>query len=151
MINSTYIPKRYDDLNADSCMVDDQGIQGSIPAGTTANIDLKITDDHLITGVQMSANNANFGDSVSLQVVDKDEMLEAIYGSAITAEYPNYPILRQFATNWRINSDTQVKLDKDKLYPAKIIDGLYLRVVYTSTGSTDVDIITNYELHKVLI
>ena len=124
MINSTYTPKRFEDLNADSCMVDNIGIQGTAAAGTTTNIDLKLTDDHLITGMDVSADNATFGDTVSLQVVDKDLMLEGIYGAGITTMYPNYPILRQFGTNFGINSDTQIKLSKTHSYPAKIIAGL---------------------------
>jgi hypothetical protein len=152
MQNSTYTPKRFEDLNADCCMVNDQGCQATIPAGTTGNMDLKLIDDHLLTGVQISAHGSAFGDSINLQVIDKDLIIESAYGHAIAVvKYPNYPVLRQFSTNWKINSDTQMKLDKEKLYPAKVIAGLYLRATYTSTGSTDVDLIANYELHILTV
>src|SRR5271165_1961125 len=102
MINSTYVAKRFEDLNADSCMVDAQSVQGTVTAGQTANIDLKLNDDHFITGLEVVANNSNFGDTVTMQVVDTDGVLPAKYGAYWTSQqpilYPNYPVLRQFAT-----------------------------------------------------
>ena len=154
MINSTYAPKRYEDLNSDSCTVDNQTIQDVADAGTSTNIDLKLTDDHLITGIQLIVENANFGDTVTMQVVDNDGVLPTVYGPYWTAEqpvlYPNYPVLRQFATNWGLSSDVQVKFDEGQLYPAKIIAGLYIRIIYTSTGTSNVNVIANYRLHMVL-
>jgi hypothetical protein len=151
MINSNYVAKRYEDLNADTCMVNNQSVQSTVAAGQSANIDLKLTDDHFITGSILLANNANFGDVVTLQVMDRDLNLQGIYGAGITTMYPNYPVLRQFVTNWGVSADTQLKIDKTHSYPAKIMAGLYLRAIYTSTGTSNVNVILNYELHIVLV
>ena len=35
-------------------------------------------------------------------------------------------------------------------YPAKVYAGLYLRLIYTSTGASNVAVAINYSLHKVL-
>lgn len=150
MINSTYAPKRFEDLNADGCMLNEQGVQDTVTAGQTTFIDLTLTDDHLLTGLQISANGTSFGDTINLQVVDKGSMLQNLYGSAITTMYPNYPVLRQFGTNIALCSDQQFKIEKEKMYPAKVIGGLTLRVIYHSIGSTNVNVAVNYELHKVM-
>jgi len=149
MINSTYSPKRFEDLNADTCMLNAQGISGTAIAGTATNIDLHITDDHIFTGMTVMANSSAFGDTLTLQVVDKDSLLANIPG--ISTMYPNYPVLRQFGTNLCIVSDAQTKLTKEGTYPAKVIAGLYIRIIYTSVGSINVDLSVNYELHKVLV
>jgi hypothetical protein len=152
MINSTYAPKRFDDLNADCCMVNNMGVSITVTAGSTGTLDLLLSDDHLITGLELMAMNSNFGDLVTLQVVDTNNMLLNAYGSAyVTANYPQYPVLRQFATNCVVNSDTQVKLIKEKTYPAKVNAGLTIRCLYTSKGSSDVNLAINYELHKLLV
>ena len=150
MINSKFAPINYDILNIKDCMVNNQGVQQTISNGITGNIDLKLTDDHLLTGVQVIVDKSVFGDTLNLQVCDKDLMLQGVYGAAITTMYPNYPILRQFATNWVVNSDCQIKISKEKLYPAKIYAGLYLRCSYTSTGTVPVNVAVNYDLHICL-
>jgi hypothetical protein len=154
MINSTYVAKRFEDLNSDACMLNAQSATATIAAGSTTNVDLQLTDDHFITGLEAVANNSNFGDTVTMQIVDNDNVLPTAYGAYWTTEqpilYPTYPILRQFATNWAINSDTQLKFAQTALYPAKVIAGLTVRAIYTSTGTTNVNVAMNYELHKIL-
>src|ERR1019366_4247485 len=134
MINSTYVPKRFEDLNSDTCILNAQGAAGTITAGTTANIDLQLTDDHIFTGMTVLATNSVFGDTATLQVVDKDSILASIPGISIM--YPTYPIMRQFGTNLNLPADVQTKIDKEGMYPAKVIAGLYIRLIYTSTGTS---------------
>lgn len=151
MQNSTYVPKRFEDLNSDTCMLNSQGLTHTATAGVSTNLDYKLLDDHILTGLELLANSSNFGDTTTLQVVDKDLMLQGIYGAGITTMYPAYPVLRQFGTNINLPSDTQLKINKQGVYPARIITGLYLRLIYNSTGSTDVSVAVNYVLHKLLV
>lgn len=119
-----------------------QGVKGVVDANTTASIDLKMLDDNFITGGMLSVKDAAFGDTVTLQVIDKDNILG--YGANV--------VLRQFITNWYIMSDTQLQLNLDLSYPAKVLSGLYLRAVYTSTSeSVSPVVVINYYLHKALL
>lgn len=154
MVNSTYTPKRFEDLNSDAVMLNGQCAAGTATAGAATNIDLQLTDDHIITGMTVIANGSNFGDTVTMQVIDNAGIVSAMYGVNWTAMqptlYPNYPILRQFATNIMLPSDIQTKINKEAMYPAKVLANLYLRLIYSSTGTTNVSVAVNYELHKVL-
>ena len=137
--NTLYNPVRTVDFDKTKLTFDGQGVSATITAGATSNLDYILTDDCLITGLELIVNDGNYGDTVSLRLVD-------------TTGFTGYPagtVLDQFGTNWNIApvSDTQF----DIVYPAKIIAGLTLRVAYTSTGSNDVFLAVNYKLHKVLV
>jgi len=151
MINSVSAPKRFEDLNSDSYMLNAQGVTGTAIAGTSTNIDLSLTDDHIFTGLELMASSTTFGDTVTFQVVDKTSMLIGIYGAGITSIYPAYPVLRQFGTNLNLPSDEQMKISKEGSYPAKVLAGLCIRCIYNSVGTTNVSVGINYEIHRVLV
>ena len=132
-INTTYKPSKVSDFEASKLNANYQSIQGTCTAGTIKNLDMVLTDDHLISGMEVTARGSNFGDTISFQV---------LMGATV---------VNQFVTNWGVCTDTQVKIAKEIAYPAKLYAGLTLRVVYTSTGTVDVNIIINLDLHKVLI
>lgn len=134
MINSTYKPNNISEFEASKLNANFQGISGICIAGQSLNLDLTMTEDHLITGVQLLAKGSNFGDRITLQVV-----------------HPVYGVVNQFASDWQVCSDSEIKLDKEVIYPAKLFTGLILRVLYVSTGSIPVQVLVNYDLHKVLI
>lgn len=139
MIGSTYNPRCENDFDKTKLAFDAQGVSITCAAGVTTDLDYTLADDCLLTGLELIVNSGNYGDSVNFQVVD-------------TTGFTGYPagtVLDQFATNWNIApvSDTQF----DVIYPAKIIAGLTLRVVYTSTGSSAVFVAINYKLHKCLV
>jgi hypothetical protein len=140
MTGSTFNPVRISDFDKTKLTFDAQGAMMTVSAGQTTNVDLTLTDDCLITGAWLvSDSNTAFGDYACLQVVDT---------TGITG-YPAGTVLSQFVTNWYVipNMDEQF----DVPYPAKIIAGLTLRLVYISTGTNNAFIAVNYKLHKVLV
>jgi hypothetical protein len=112
---------------------------GTVTAGQTSNIDLKMNDDMLLTGGLLLAKGGVFGDTVAAQVVDVDNILGLGAGA----------VLNQFVS-W-ILPDSPVSMQLEVPYPSKIIAGLYLRLAYTSIGATNVQVGVNYMTHKVLI
>jgi hypothetical protein len=139
--NTTYNPPNIDAFIKTALNYDAVGVTGTAAAGNTTNIDYALTNDTLITGAQVLTNTAAFGDSISFQVVDVNNILG--YGANV--------VLNQFVTNWQLRADSQEQIDLKVNYPAKIITGLYLRLIYVSTGTSPVAVAINYSLHKVLL
>jgi hypothetical protein len=137
--NTGYNPLHIDDFEKDKLNYNGQGISVTITAGQTQNLDYTLTDDCLITGAWIISNAGNYGDYVHFQVVDPSGTFTGTPGT----------VLNQFATMlyFPAQADTQI----DIVYPAKILAGMTLRVVYTSTGDTNVFLAVNYKLHKVLV
>jgi hypothetical protein len=136
---TTFNPVRTSDFDKTKLNFNAQGVSANIIASSVQNIDLTLADDCLMTGAWVVINGATQGDTLIFQVVD-------------TTGFTGYPagtVLNQFITNWYPNVNTDVQLDM--VYPAKVIAGLTLRVVYTSIGTTNPFIAINYKLHKVLI
>jgi hypothetical protein len=140
MINSTLKITQLEQFSSINVNGNNQGVIATATAGTTTNIDLKLVDDCFITGGVLRTNAATFGDHATFQVIDIDNILG--YGANT--------ILGQYNTNWYMCSDRQTQVDENSPYPAKILANLYLRVKYTSIGSTDVIVCLNYRLHKAL-
>lgn len=118
-----------------------KGISGTATAGVSTNIDHKLTERRLITGVHIILKDHAWGDTATLQVVDVDNILG--YGAGT--------VLGEYATSWQFASDKQDQGVFTVPYPADIAANLYLRIIYTSTGGTNVSVRANYFLHKVLI
>jgi hypothetical protein len=137
--NTTFNPINVGGFDKTKLTFDAQGVSATMAAATSSNLDYTLVDDCLITGIELIINNGNYGDTANLQIID------------LTGEFSGTPgtILNQFATKWNLApvSDTQFDLP----YPAKILMGMTLRVVYASTGLIDPFIAVNYKLHKVLI
>jgi hypothetical protein len=140
MNNSILQLNRIEAFATDNVSVNNQGVLGTAIAGHVTNIDLKMLDDNFIIGGILHTLNTKFGDHVILQVIDIDNILG--FG-------PN-TVLGQYCTTWYLRDDQQEQLDENNPYPSKIAAGLYLRLIYTSTGETDVTVIINYRLHKAL-
>jgi len=139
MQNSTFIAKKLEDFTRDCVLFDGIGVQKLLTAGqANQNIDLAMTDDVFVTGGKLRVKNANFGDTVCLQVVDVNNVLG--FGANL--------VLAQFITNWGLVDDQEQQFDEDSPYPAKVPAGLYLRLVYTSTGTVAPNVIMNWDLHK---
>jgi hypothetical protein len=136
---TTYNPPNMNYVVKSALLFDAQGVSATITAGQVQNLDYLLSDDCLITGASIITNNGNYGDYVSFQIVDTTGFTGAAAGT----------VLNQFATNWHLppNADDQF----DVAYPAKLIAGLTVRVVYTSTGGSDVFFAINYKFHKVLV
>lgn len=114
---------------------------GTITAGQTANLDWQVpalawngnNKQCYIDGVEYYAENSAVGDKVTFQVVDKDGLA-----------YPAGTVLEEFATNFYVMPSLPNRI---LLYKGKLIVGLYLRIVYVSTGATDVNLVSNIFRH----
>ena len=138
--NTGYNPVSSQDFEKSKLQFNGQGVKATVTAGQVVNIDYTLTDDCLITGAWfVTDSNAAFGDSASFQVVDT---------TGITG-YPAGTVLNQFVTNWYMypNSSEQFEVP----YPAKLMAGLTVRLVYTSTGTNNVFVAINFALHKVMV
>lgn len=116
------------------------GIKATAAKNSTTNIDFKVTVDNIfINGGLILYKNANWGDYITAQVVDIDNVLG--YGANL--------VLQEYITKWYVHpDDKELKILLD--YAGKIPINTYLRIKYTSTGVvTDVDIAVNYALHKL--
>jgi|SRR6185503_4441510 len=114
------------------------GINQTALANTLSNIDLKMTEDRYINGAKLILKNHKFGDTIDFQIVDKDNVLGM--GSNL--------VLDEFVSNWNVSEDKQDQGDYIVSYLARIPQNLYIRLVYTSTGNTDVSVCLNLYLHK---
>lgn len=141
--STTYAPTRNDDFDSRSLQFNATGVQGIAAHGTASNIDMLVSVDSIMTGGNLILKNQCFGDTVDEQVVDVDNILG--YGAGT--------VLRQFITSWNVADDVQIQGGVVVPgYPAKIISGLYLRLIYHSTCNiTDVNVAVNYLLHKVML
>jgi hypothetical protein len=139
MQNSTYNPTRTIDFEKEKLTFDAQGVSATITAGNSQNLVYALTDDCLITGVELIVNNGSYGDTINFQVIDSSGAFTGTPGT----------VLNQFASNWNVTpiSDTQF----DIVYPAKILTGMGLQVVYKSTGTSNVFLAINYKLHKCMV
>lgn len=136
---TTFNPNKTSDFERAKLTFNAHGVSTTITAGTTTNIDLSMTDDCLLTGAGLITNNGNYGDTINFQIVDGTGGFTGTPGT----------IMLQAITNWFTVPTTDVQLDM--VYPAKVYTGLILRIIYTSTGSSDVFVAINFKLHKVLI
>ena len=114
---------------------------GTIPYGTTVDLDWKIEQlsynavnkKSYFDGVEYYAKDAELGDYVQFQLVDKDNILG--YGAGyMVEEFSNIYV----APN---------ELNHIVLYKAKLVPNLYARIKYVSTGSTDVKFMANMLRH----
>lgn len=141
MQNSKYAPASFQEYSAKDLNTNLRGCHFNCAPNQTTINDYVITDDCLLDGANLHTINANLGDKITAQVIDKDN----IFG------YGHNVVLGQYVTDWFINPMRTEQLDYTSRYPAKIFAGLYLRIIYTSTSnSVPVDVIVNYKLHKIL-
>jgi hypothetical protein len=125
--------------NTDNLRFRGTGVAGTITKNTTGNIDYKLTENRFINGIHLLIKNHVWGDNIDFQVIDIDNILG--YGTNV--------VLDEFGSDWYINPD---KCDQGALrieYPALLNKDLYVRIKYTSTGTTnDVEVKCNLFLHK---
>lgn len=140
MNNSQFNPNSQAQYSKSDLNADFKGLKFAATAGATTSGDLLLSHDYLIDGAIFFAKGAAMGDYVNFKIIDKDNVMG--YGANT--------VLGQYVTTWYINPDSTFQADMKSIYPAKIFSGLYLRMDYISTGGTNVDVIINYKLHKVL-
>lgn len=118
-----------------------KGIKGIAAAGQTTDIDYELTEERYLNGVHLILENHSSEDSVTFQVIDKNN---------ITGLGVNY-ILDQFGDSWNICTDQQSQNCAQPSYYAKIIPGLFIRIKYISTGQSNVKVRANLFLHIKVI
>ncbi|RLG45233.1 MAG: hypothetical protein DRN81_02315 [Thermoproteota archaeon] len=123
---------------ADGHRVRLRGFTGTADSGTSTNIQFEIDETRFLNGVQIILDNHVFGDKAHFEVVDVDNILG--YGTNV--------VLDRFGEDWNIAPDENNQGAIVLPYPAKVTAGLYIRIVYVSTGSTDVSVAANLYLHK---
>jgi hypothetical protein len=110
---------------------------GTVAAGTTASLDIKIPATRFLQGVQLLITNGAIGDNASLEVVDVDGIMG--YGTNL--------VLDRFGDNWFIDPQNILQRELVSNYTAQIIGGLYIRIIYESVGTQDVGVYANLMLH----
>lgn len=139
-MSTDYNPQNSADYQKDKLQANHKGTISTVPHGTSANIDVTMTEVCLLTGIELRCKNHTFGDYVNGQIV----VIGAGPGGTDL-------LLLQFATTWYLSDDPQDQVNENSIYPAKLSSGMTIRMVYTSTGSNDVTAIVNYKLQKVLV
>lgn len=100
---------------------------------------------YALNGGEFFASNAELGDSIKIDIYDKDNVLG--YGTDFAL--PGSGFVGPDSKKWMIMPGTMqqiVDLSVSHL-PAP---GLYIRVCYTSVGATDVDFVINLRLYEVI-
>lgn len=115
-----------------------QGVVGTATAGQATNIDYQLTETRYINGVHLMLKDHVYGDTIDFKVVDMDNILG--YGAGV--------VLDTFGTAWNVASDSEAQFPVVLSYPAQLVQGLYIRVVYHSTGESNVQVRANLHLHK---
>jgi hypothetical protein len=88
-----------------------------------------------MNGIEFFTKDSEVGDKMSFRIVDVNNILG--YGAGA--------VLDEFGKDWFVAPNT---LNKIVLYKANLIAGLFIRIVYTSTGTTnDVRLICNLFRH----
>jgi hypothetical protein len=133
--NTTYNPLRVLDFTKDNLNFTGQSIYFQCNSDSTAQCDLDITDDVLLTGGILLVKNGKFTDRIYLQVV-----------------HPSLGVLSEFVSGFRVAEDSNEQFKIDLPYPAKIPAGLKLRCKYVSSNDAGTrDVAVNFFLHKVLV
>lgn len=130
---TAFNPQNINEFEKSKLAKDAIGISSTAIAGTSTNLDLLLTDDVLINGGFLLARNVAEGDRVSFQVLMGET------------------ILNQFITNWYLNPDSTQQQMPTANYPAKLLAGLTLRIIYNSVGTQNVWFAINYNKEKVLV
>lgn len=126
-------------FSSNSVEFNGEGIFEVITKDTTEDVDFKVTYTALLNGGVLQAENAVAGDYFVAQVIDKD----GVY-------YPAGTVLKTWIPKWYALVDN-MKMDLTTPQAGNIPANVYLRIKYTSTGtSTDVNLIINYKLNKDL-
>ena len=110
------------------------GITGVAAANTTTAFDYRIASPLCIYGFALIQQGASFGDYISLQIIDKDNILG--YGA-------NF-IVSTIITKGYADPNTTRIVDKSE-YARTIPIGLYVRINYTNTALiTSVNVAANF-------
>jgi len=118
----------------------ENAVQGTMSKDSVSSLDLKITEDNVyLNGGEILYQDAVWGDYITMQVVDIDNVLG--YGANT--------VLKEYIHKRYIHPE--LKSDEVCLpYAGMAPKNTYLRLKYTSVGTTnDVKVAANYYLHEM--
>ena len=107
----------------------------TVATGTTKDIDYGLTAERWINGGRLIVDNIGDDDKITFQVVDKDNILGL--GAGV--------VLDEFIKDFYIPKDGDLQVNL--AYPARIVQGLYIRLKYTSTHASGCTLKCNLYLH----
>jgi len=121
---------------------DGDGVAGTCTAGQTLTLDYLIDPTYhplgqKIDGGMVIVSGGKVGDYITCSVVDAGNILPSPYTGAT---------LDTWVVKWYMPENGYIQLSTP--YAGLIPDGFYLRIVYHSTGTTDVSVAMNYRLHS---
>lgn len=135
---ATQAVRKVTDLDADKAKFKLQGFKGLAAVNTTSNIDFKLTEERWVSGGILLCQGTHWGDKISLQVIDKDNVLG--YGANV--------VLDEYVTDFYLVSDSEFQLQLESPYIALVPANIYIRVVYSNTSLLDpVEVAFNLMTH----
>lgn len=139
MIASTYAPQRWTDLETAKVQPNTKGIKGIASANVTTTFDTQVADDSFVRSIELITNGAAMGDTVTVQLVDKD----GVY-------FPANSVLAMPVSTYNVLNSNAIHYES--VCPFKILGGLYIRINYVNTNAlTTVNLGVNFILLKALI
>lgn len=130
--------RRVHDLDADKANFNIQGIRGTASVLTTTNIDWALPQERWISGGILLASGTHWGDKISLQLIDIDNVLG--YGANT--------VLGEYVTDFYVVTDSQLQCQLEAPYVALVPAGVYVRIKYTNTSALDpVEVALNLITH----
>lgn len=118
-----------------------KGFSATFTAGQTEDFYFPLKDGFMVNGGEYYTINANQGDTITVDLVDKDGVV-APPGTVLVR--PSYLL------DWNVSPQNNIKQLFTTSYAATPPERVYLRFTYTSTGENDVTFYCNIFLHKQL-
>jgi hypothetical protein len=106
-------------------------------ANAVTSCDIVLPTTMVLRGAQLFSSNAVVGDWFSLQVIDKDN----VTGQGGTPDSPT--ILGTYLISWYVMPGV-VNAVEDVSISQQLPQGVYIRVVYTSVGTTAPSVLINF-------
>ena len=132
------IPKVIQILGADTVSISPFGIMFDAPANQTTIFDVSFTRDMYLKGGIMYATPGTVGDTVSIQVIDKNNVV----GHGGTPDNPT--ILATYVNNWFVIPQDMNAIE-DVSLSQPMLSGLFARIMYAnSSSSADCQVIVNF-------
>ena len=121
------------------------------------SVDWQLAEERFINGTHVILKGHVFNDKYDIEIVDKDYLFAGILYDLDkqvpdwSVAAPNGVVLDTFIRDWFVVSDMQGQKPIKLEYPARLLQGLYIRLNYVSNGTEDVQIKLNGFMHKKTI
>ena len=132
----TVIPKFIQQLGTDSVSICPFGTLFTAAPNQITTYDYELQNTVYLKGSVLYSSPGNIGDSVSLQIIDKNN----IVGAGGSPENPT--ILGTFVNNWYVIPQDMNEVE-DIAISNVIPQGLYIRLIYNNSSSTPSQVIVN--------